>query len=219
MKKQFSKFVCSSLLATALVSGVTVSKAHATAEPFIGQIMWFAGNFCPRGWASADGQLLAIAQNSALFSLLGTTYGGDGETTFGLPDLRGRVSVNEGTGPGLSNYRLGQKVGQEQTSDVPYHSHTLGNGVSATLKANGSTAALENNVASPEGNMLANGQRAAVYGPGATGAGEEVALHSSSVSVTGSTQTGGNVNTVDIRQPTLVLKACIALQGIFPSRS
>lgn len=218
MKKQFSKLLCSSLLTSSLIGGVSVSQVQAASEPFIAEVMWFAGNFCPRGWASADGQLLAINQNQALFSLLGTTYGGDGRTTFGLPDLRGRTAVNEGTGPGLSNYRLGHKVGQEQTSDVPYHSHTLGNGVSATLKANGSTAALENNVASPEGSMLANGQRAAVYGPAATGAGEEVALHSSSVSVTGTTQIGGNVTSVDIRQPTLALKACIALQGLFPSR-
>ncbi|GAA6146121.1 phage tail protein [Thalassolituus maritimus] len=218
MKKQFSKFVCSSLLATALVSGVTVSKAHAAAEPFLGEVMWFAGNFCPRGWASADGQLMAISQNSALFSLLGTMYGGDGRTTFGLPDLRGRVAVNAGQGPGLSNYRQGQQVGQESTNEVPAHAHSLGNGVIATLKANGSTATLENNVASPSGNMLANGQRAAIYGPQSTAPDDTVTLHSSSVSVTGSTQLTGTTY-VDIRQPTLALKACIALQGVFPSRS
>ena len=218
MKKQFSKFVCGSMLATALVGGVTVSKVHAAADPYIGEVMWFAGNFCPRGWASADGQLLAISQNSALFSLLGTMYGGDGRTTFGLPDLRGRVAVNAGQGPGLSNYRQGQKVGQESTTQVPAHAHSLGNGVTATLNANGSTATLENNVASPSGNMLANGQRAATYGPQPTEPADSVALHSSSVSVTGSTQSAGQTN-VDIRQPTLALKACIALQGVFPSRS
>ncbi len=87
--------------------------ANYSAEPFIGEISMFAGNFAPRGWAFCDGQLLSIAENSALFSLLGTTYGGDGRTTFALPDLRGRVVIHPGNGPGLSNYRLGQKGGAE----------------------------------------------------------------------------------------------------------
>ena len=80
-------------------------------EPFIGQIMLFAGNFAPRGWALCNGQLMSIAQNSALFSILGTTYGGDGHTTFALPDLRGRAPIHFGQGPGLSNYDLGQHGG------------------------------------------------------------------------------------------------------------
>ena len=85
-------------------------------EPFIGQIMMVGFNFAPRGWAFCDGQLLPIAQNTALFSLLGTTYGGDGRTTFGLPDLRGRVPIHPGTGPGLSQHRLGERGGQEQVA-------------------------------------------------------------------------------------------------------
>ena len=218
MKKQFSKLLCSTLLTSSLVGGVSVSHVQAASEPFIAEVMWFAGNFCPRGWASADGQLMAINQNQALFSLLGTMYGGDGRTTFGLPDLRGRVAVNAGQGPGLIDYRQGQKAGQEFTTQVPAHSHSLGNGVTATLNANGSTASLENNVASPSGNMLANGQRAATYGPQPTEPADSVALHPSSVSVTGVTQSAGQTN-VDIRQPTLALKACIALYGVFPSRS
>lgn len=84
-----------------------------SADPFIGEITMFAGNFAPRGWAKCDGQLLPIAQNTALFSLLGTTYGGDGRTTFALPDLRGRVAIHPGRGPGLSDYKLGQKAGYE----------------------------------------------------------------------------------------------------------
>ena len=83
-------------------------------EPFIAEIMMFAGNFAPRGWAKCDGQLLPISQNDALFSLVGTTYGGDGRTTFGLPDLRGRTAVHPGNGPGLTPRQLGQKGGQEQ---------------------------------------------------------------------------------------------------------
>jgi len=82
-------------------------------EPFIAEIVMFGGNFAPQGWALCDGQLLSIAQNTALFSILGTTYGGDGQTTFGLPDLRGRVPIHDGNGPGLSPRRLGEKAGQE----------------------------------------------------------------------------------------------------------
>ena len=82
-------------------------------EPFIGEMKMFAGNFAPRGYALCDGQLLPINQNQALFSILGTTYGGDGRTTFALPDLRGRFPVHPGTGPGLSNRKLGEKGGQE----------------------------------------------------------------------------------------------------------
>jgi microcystin-dependent protein len=87
-------------------------------DPFIAEIVMFGGNFAPRGWALCDGQLLAISQNTALFSLLGTTYGGDGRTTFGLPDLRGRVPVHAGNGPGLSPRPLGQKSGTETNTIV-----------------------------------------------------------------------------------------------------
>ena len=82
-------------------------------EPFVGEIRMFAGNFAPRGWALCDGQLLAISQNTALFSLFGTMYGGDGRNTFGLPDLRGRTAVHPGNGPGLTPYNIGQKSGSE----------------------------------------------------------------------------------------------------------
>lgn len=96
-------------------------------EPFVGEIRMFAGNFAPRGWAFCDGQLLAVSQNDALFSLLGTIYGGDGRTTFGLPDLRGRIPIHAGTGPGLSPRRLGAKAGSEEetltVNQLPSHSH------------------------------------------------------------------------------------------------
>lgn len=98
-------------------------------EPFIGEVRMFAGNFAPRGWAFCDGQLLAVSQNDALFSLLGTIYGGDGRTTFGLPDLRGRLPIHAGTGPGLSPRNLGAKAGAEQvtltTNQLPSHNHAL----------------------------------------------------------------------------------------------
>jgi len=97
-------------------------------DPFIGEIIMFAGNFAPRGWAFCDGQLLPISQNSALFSILGTTYGGDGRTTFALPDLRGRVPIHAGSGPGLSYRNLGAKEGQEEmsltVSQIPSHTHS-----------------------------------------------------------------------------------------------
>ena len=98
-------------------------------EPFVGEIRMFAGNFAPRGWAFCDGQLLAVSQNDALFSLLGTIYGGDGRTTFGLPDIRGRVPIHAGSGPGLSPRRLGAKGGAENVTltvnQLPSHSHRL----------------------------------------------------------------------------------------------
>lgn len=97
-------------------------------EPFIGQIIMFGGNFAPRNWAFCDGQLISIQENQALFSILGTTYGGDGRTTFGLPDLRGRVSMHQGTGPGLSPRKLGEKGGGENvqlaTERGPAHTNT-----------------------------------------------------------------------------------------------
>ena len=96
-------------------------------EPFVGEIRMFAGNFAPRSWAFCDGQLLAISQNDALFSLLGTIYGGDGRTTFGLPDMRGRIPIHAGSGPGLSPRSLGSKGGLEKVTlsvnQLPSHSH------------------------------------------------------------------------------------------------
>jgi microcystin-dependent protein len=98
-------------------------------EPFIGQIIMFGGNFAPKGWALCDGQLLQIVQNTALFSILGTTYGGDGRTTFALPDLRGRVPLHPGNGPGLTPRSLGEKAGAEavtlSTGEMPTHNHLV----------------------------------------------------------------------------------------------
>src|SRR6185369_16953456 len=100
-----------------------------SSEPYIASIVMFAGNFAPRGWAFCAGQILPISQNTALFSLLGTTYGGNGQTTFALPDLRGRVPNSSGQGPGLANYDLGQVGGFESitltTNAIPAHSHGL----------------------------------------------------------------------------------------------
>ena len=103
-------------VAAMVVSLLTVSAPAQARDPFIGEIMQFGGNFCPRGWAEADGRLLSISNYSALFSLLGTNFGGDGRRTFGLPDLRGRTAVGVGRGPGLSEYRVGQKGGRERAT-------------------------------------------------------------------------------------------------------
>jgi microcystin-dependent protein len=144
------------LCATLTLSGLPQA-ALAGPEPFIGEIMLTGANFCPRGWADANGQLLAVAQNAALFSLLGTTYGGDGRTTFGLPDLRGRVAIHTGQGPGLSNRNQGSKSGAENhtltVSEMPQHTHGLrGSNNAATAKI-------------PSGNVPAKTRRNA-YAPG-----------------------------------------------------
>lgn len=167
-------------------------------EPFLGQIQAFGFNFAPRGWAKCDGQLLPIAQNSALFSLLGTIYGGDGRTTFGLPDLRGRVSLHMGQGPGLSSRQIGEKGGSESNtlnvSQMPSHNHS----------ANAVAEAADNS--KPEGNSLASSPSYKDQAPDAV-------LRSTTVGNTGGGQAVNNM------EPFLVINWCIALQGIYPSRS
>lgn len=113
MKKLISRLAAATL-ALPLMAGMASSDAHAGPDPFIGEVMLVGYNFCPRGWAEANGQLLPISQNTALFSLYGTMYGGDGRTTFALPDLRGRAPIHSGQAPGLPNKQQGQK-GQLQS--------------------------------------------------------------------------------------------------------
>ena len=168
------------------------------ATPFIGEIRIMGSNFAPKGYANCDGQILSIAQNQALFSLLGTTYGGNGQTTFALPDLRGRVPLHfSATTP------LGQRAGSESvtltTAQIPSHDH----GVRASAEAAGST--------SPTGNVLAKKPRfgANIYAPPAS----LLALSPGSVANTGGGQ--AHIN----QQPFLVLTFVIALQGVFPSRN
>ena len=114
-------------------------------DPLLGSIILFAGNFTPRGWAACNGQILSIAQNNALFALLGTTYGGDGMTTFALPDLRGRVPIGFGQGNGLTNVALGEAAGAEKitltVAQMPQHSHTL-NGAGNDANASDPTNAV-----------------------------------------------------------------------------
>ncbi|MDA1264809.1 MAG: tail fiber protein [Planctomycetota bacterium] len=170
-------------------------------EPFIGQLMLFGGNFPPRGWAQCDGALISIAQNSALFSILGTTYGGDGRTTFGLPDLRGRVPVHHGNGPGLSSYNLGSKGGTETvtltTAQMPSHAHGV-----ACSEGQGDQAV-------PAGHVPAPSRSADdIYGSA-----KNKQMDSGMITNTGGSQAHEN------RMPYQTLNWCIALVGVFPSRN
>lgn len=184
-------------------------------EPFIGQIMPIGFTFAPRGWAFCNGQLLPIAQNQALFSLLGTTYGGDGRTTFALPDLRGRVPINSGgnsTGPGLSPRPLGQKSGAETntltTAQMPNHNHSF-----AASSAVGDTFLATGNALAKKAFDVTTGQPSAkleIYT--ASGTMTEI-MNSSTIGNTGSNQAVNNM------QPYLAINYIIALTGIFPSRS
>lgn len=170
-------------------------------DPYLAQIMIFAGNFAPRGWAPCNGQLISIAQNSALFALLGTMYGGDGITTFGLPDLRGRVPVGVGTGPGMSNVEQGQSAGTQNVTLITQNIPPL------SLLASTSAGTLQTPTA---GAYLAqSNQRDAQY----VAAGAQGATVPLSGIVTGSPQP------VSIMQPYLGLMFCIATSGIFPSRN
>ena len=169
-------------------------------DPFIGQIIMFAGNYAPRGWAFCDGQLLAVSQHMALFSIIGTFYGGDGRTTFALPDLRGRAPLHAGHGPGLTNRFLGSRAGTETNvlvpSQMPSHTHTL----RAT-----SGRALETN---PSGKLLA-APHADMYASGTS----DVSLNSDAVGTAGGSQP------IDNMPPFLAVNYIIALTGIYPSRS
>ena len=170
-------------------------------EPFVGEIRMFAGNFAPRGWSFCEGQLLAISQNDALFSLLGTIYGGDGRTTFGLPDMRGRLPVHMGAGPGLSTRAIGLRTGAEQvalsTNELPSHTHDM----------QASTAqGVENN---PAGKYSAVSPNVRIYRP----ATPNTSLAANSVSSAGAGQAHNNM------MPFLCVHFIIALTGIFPSRN
>ena len=194
---KFKKILQSALMAYACVNTVP---AMAGPDPFIGEVQWFAGNFAPRGWALCDGQLLPIAQYSALFSILGTTYVGDGRTSFALPDVRGRVLIHKGSGPGLTPRNLGAKSGVENvtltSAQMPSHSHTL---------VASSGPATETN---PTGNTLASPGRTRLYDSDAanTSMGHSIA------------NTGGGQSHTNV-QPFNTLNCIIALQGIFPSRN
>ncbi|MDR8392042.1 tail fiber protein [Aliifodinibius sp. S!AR15-10] len=195
-------------------------------EHFIAEIILFAGNFAPRGWKFCHGQILPISSNTALFSLLGAKFGGDGRTTFALPDLRGRVVVGAGRGPGLRPINDGEKGGQEETNlnvaHLPSHNH------GATANANLSLMATieEGNTAVPDGNYLARGlfqkDRTTSYPiyPYSDGNGDTT-LNGNSIAGNIEVQTSntGNNDPIPNRQPYQGLNYIIAVTGIFPPRS
>ena len=194
-------------LAFALGSGALGfgTAASAQIEPYLGQMIQVGFNFCPSGWATASGQILSISQNTALFSLLGTTYGGNGQTTFALPDMRGRAAVHVGQGPGLSVYELGQVSGAETVTltvnELAKHDHraaiqTANANANATTAAGNAIGISSNNsyiTQDPVGNLMDRPMVAV--------------------------QPTGNSIPVNNRPPYLVMNWCIAVQGLFPSRN
>jgi microcystin-dependent protein len=178
--------------------------------PILGAIYLFAGNFAPRGYALCNGQILAISSNTALFSILGTTYGGNGQTTFALPDLRGRAAVGAGQGNGLSNIVLGQSAGTENVTllanNMPAHNHMINCDSNANDTTNLSPG---NSFAGAQGTVPQGGSGVANYSPGPANA----TMAPTTVTVAGGSQPFG------VRSPYLGLSYIIATQGIFPSRN
>ena len=174
------------------------------ADPFVAEIRIFPFNFAPRGWAFCNGQLMPISQNTALFSLLGTTYGGDGKSTFALPNIQGRAPMHPGQGPGLSLHDLGETGGSDtvtlQPSEMPTHSHAMG----VQTAAPGA-------VATPAGTTLGRPATGGLY---VTGANPALVTMSPSILAAA----GGGLPHNNL-QPYLTLNFCIAQQGIFPARS
>lgn len=194
MKKTFTLFAF-----------ILLSLGAFAQDPFLGEIRIFAGNYAPRGWAFCDGQLLPISQNTALFSLLGTNYGGDGRTTFALPDLRGRVVVHPGQGPGLTSRQIGEKGGSETNTltvnQIPTHSHTA----TATNPVFNDEA----NTDDPTGKYPAvSGEN--MYSDQTSGDG---VLPQVTIGNAGGGQPVNNM------QPFIGINYIISLQGIYPSRN
>ena len=182
-------------------------------EPFIGQICQFGGNFAPRGWALCDGQLLDIASHTALFSILGTIYGGDGRTNFKLPDLRGRVALHEGNGPGLPPVSLGQITGRNSVTlsvnNMPSHNHVATSNLRVSCR--GENASEDD----PTGAFLATGEE--IYSETTVSA--TATMHADTVQGTITTGNNGGNLPFDPRQPYSVVNFIIATQGTYPSRS
>jgi len=176
-------------------------------QPILGCIFIFAGNFAPRGYQLCQGQLLSISQNTALFSILGTTYGGNGTTNFALPDLRGRAPIGEGTGPGISPVSLGQSAGNQNvtilTSNMPSHNHLVN--VSTTLAALGPA---QNNFLAPP-----------VDSTPAAGTGYNAAATAGATLAPTAVGMAGQGLPVSVQNPYLGINYIIAVQGIFPSRN
>jgi microcystin-dependent protein len=181
-------------------TATSASTSSSTMEPFIGEIKMFAGNFAPRGWAFCDGQLLLIRDYTALFSIFGKIYGGDGVTNFALPDMRGRVPIHPGQGANLSNYTPGQTGGSEtvtlSTSEMPNHNHSV-------MHADATADSIV-----PTNKMIAPGDQT-IYGEDD----QQSAMNTNMIGKTGGAQAHRNI------QPYLGINFIIALEGVFPGRS
>jgi len=175
-------------------------------SPFVAEIRIWACNFAPTGWAMCNGQLLPISQNTALFSLLGTFYGGDGKSTFALPDFQGRASMHQGQGSGLTDRFLGEESGVENVtlllSEIPIHSHVMGGAFNAGGNALSAVGGIWAQAPAGRGGFVN------IYSAPATGA-----VNPNSLALAGGSLPHNNL------QPYLVLNFCIALQGVFPPRS
>lgn len=171
------------------------------AQPYVGELRIFAGNFAPAGWMFCEGQLIPISENETLFNLIGTTYGGDGQSTFALPDLRGRLAIHQGTGSSGTNYTLAETGGAEEVTlsinQIPAHSHPL-------LGASGNGTQ-----ANPKNNVLASSTLVKLY----SGEAADTAMSATSITSIGSSQPHTNF------QPYLCLNYIISLFGIFPSQN
>jgi len=205
MKHTFRSKICSITLGSLMAFSVMADKpAAADVVPFIGEIMLIGANFCPRGWTDANGVPLNISDNSALFSLYGTIYGGDGRTTFGIPDLRGRVAIGAGHGSGLINYQQGALGGADTftvlTKNMPGgHNHEV---LATNLQANKSTpSAAVLGIHEPFGNFDMYHE-----GPGDT------------TMASGMIANTGNSAAVTKRSPYQAIRWCVALEGTYPSR-
>lgn len=180
-------------------------------DPFMGQIIMFGGNFAPVNWMPCDGRLLSIAQYDALYSLLGTSYGGDGVTTFALPNLQSRIPINQGQAPGLQNYVIGQQVGVENVTlnaqTMPTHYHFL----AAANQAGTTNVPAANTVLANEGGADAN--LVFAYAPFDTTPANMTTLAPNSIGIIGGSQPHDNL------QPFQALTYCICIYGIYPSRS
>jgi len=206
MKHTFNIKICSIALGSMMAFSVAADKtADAGPDPYIGDVMLFGATWCPVNWTEANGDLLSVAKYNALFSLYGTIYGGDGRTTFGIPDLRGRVPIHAGQGPGLKNYPQGQKGGAEsltiQTNNSPSHSHDVNAVTEIATQDNPTTAYLA--------------QHATNFNLYYTGTPQARIMDPDVIE----NNTGGSSQAITKRSPYQAIRWCVALVGRYPSRN
>lgn len=210
-----------SALAIAASTFAAPQSAFAQDTPFLGQISLYPYGFCPRGWTETNGQLLQISSYTALFSLLGTNFGGDGRITFGLPDLRSRSPVGIGQGPGMSNIQLGQKGGREAVTanigTMAAHSHGATTNVTVNSQLHGYSSRA-GNTTTVNGNVPASSPEA-IYNAGPADADMGSSAITNSATATTTVANAGGNQSENIRNPYLGLRWCIALEGVYPSRN